>query len=141
AREDPGRAGAAVVAGSSEQRRAAVSGQRDAEAKFAFPALPRPGQFFALLRPGRARAGEDPGGAGAAFVARAADQCRVAVGGERGAVAEFAGPGLTRSGDLFALLGPGAARAGEDPGRARGGGVAGRADQRGGPTFRKCDAG
>src|SRR5262249_58248340 len=81
----------------------------------AAPARPAAGQLLALLGAGRARAGEPPRGAELFVVAGATDQGRVAVGGEGHLVTEHARAALPAAGELFALLGPGRARAGEHP--------------------------
>src|SRR5439155_917037 len=66
-----------------------------------------------------------------AVVAPPADHGGVAVGGQRHAKAELAGAGLVVAGEFWALLGPGAAGAGERPRRPRGAAVVPPADQGG----------
>ena len=82
------------------------------------PGLVAGGELWALLGPGRARAREHPRRPDARRCrCPAADQGRVAVSGQRHAVAELAGSGLVAGGELWALLGPGRARAREHPRR------------------------
>src|SRR5208283_3167600 len=83
-----------------------------------------------LLGPGRARAIEHPCGARVFVVARAADERVFAFFRERDAPAELARTGLFFAGELLTLLGPGRARAKEDPRGADLAVVARAADQR-----------
>ena len=111
AREHPRRPSLEAVVVAADQSRVAVGRQRHAHAEPAPPLLVRwgdgliaGGELRALLGPGRARAREHPRRPNRAVVVRAADQGRVAVGGQRHAVAELAGPGLTAPGELWGLL-------------------------------------
>src|SRR5262249_9459523 len=115
-------------------RGVAFGGERDAVAEFAFADLPAPGELSALLGPGRARAREDPRRPNSVVKGGAADQ-RGGAGacgdGERHVEAEDGLADFSRRLPLFARLGPGRARAGEDPRRADERGVGLAADQRG----------
>src|SRR5262249_7440766 len=92
--------------------------QRDAHAEPAFSALAPTGELRSLLAPDSVRPGEHPCRALADVVVPAADQRRVAVGGEGDDRAELALSALVRAGELSALLGPRGARAREPPGPA-----------------------
>src|SRR4029077_14472204 len=90
ASEHPDRPVVAAIAGRTDQRRLAVGGQRHASAEVALADAPFARELRALLFPARARMREHPSRPVTAFVGRAADQRRVAVGGQRHAAAEVA---------------------------------------------------
>src|SRR5208283_3258228 len=91
--------------GSSNQRGAAVSRQRDATSEFGWPRYPGAHEGFAFLGPGHARPGEEPCRAVDFADARSAvpappDQRRVSIAGQRNTVAEAACTDLAAAGEL-----------------------------------------
>ena len=119
AREHPRRARAGVVAGAADQRRVAVGRRAPRCSRIRLRrSRPPPVSFspcWVQVEPERVNTHAAPV---CRLSSGPADQRRVAVGGERHAVAEFAVADLARAGELFALLGPGRARAREHPRRA-----------------------
>ena len=93
-----------------------------------------------LLCPGRARAREPPCASSRAVVARTADQCRVAVGRERRAVAEAGFAELVAGGQLRSLLLPSPSAVREHPGGAGLLAVGDRPDQCRVAAGTECDA-
>src|SRR4029079_14537172 len=137
--ENPHRAGRGIVARTAHHGRIAVGRQRHTAALLTVAHSAAADKFAALLRPGAAAAGEDPGSASIAIVLVSASNQRIAVGRQRDRKAQVGSADRAGAGQLGALLGPYAAAAGEDPDRAGLAVVVMADDRRGGAVGRQRD--
>ena len=118
--------------GAADQRGVAVGGQRHGAAEPAGTGLPAAGELFALLRPGFAPERVNTHAAPAVSVVDGPPISAVLPSAESATPSRTSPlPVSSPPRELFALLGPGPARAREDPRGADAVVVAGPADQRG----------